>query len=88
MQQHHRAEVGQDLIEAERGYGVEGRDDTEGGDHLEVIVVLVDKGELFALRADTQVVEDDVLFGVYELGAGAFGGFGFLDGGEDGGAVC
>jgi hypothetical protein len=88
MQQHHRAEVGQDLIEAERGYGVEGRDDTKGGDYLEAIVVLVDKGKLLALRADTQVVEDDVLFGVYEFGAGAFCSLCFFDGGEDGGAVC
>ena len=83
MQQHHRREVGQDLIKAEGWHGIKRWNNTKGWDDLEIVVVLVDEGEFFALGTDAEVVEDDVLLGVDEFGALALCALGFGDGVED-----
>lgn len=55
VQQHHRGEVGHELRHAEGCSGVEGRDDAESGEDLEVVVVLEDEGEVGAFGAYAEV---------------------------------
>jgi hypothetical protein len=55
VEKHHRAEVGDEITEAERRNCVECGDDTEGRQNLEVVVVLEDEREVCSLGADTEV---------------------------------
>jgi hypothetical protein len=55
VEEHARVEVGDNVVEVEGGFGVEGWDDTEGGDDLEVLVAFVDKGEVGPFGADTKI---------------------------------
>jgi hypothetical protein len=55
VEEHAGVEVGDDVVEVEGCFGVEGGNDTEGGDDLEVLVALVDEGKIASLCADTEV---------------------------------
>jgi hypothetical protein len=55
VKQHARVEVGDNVVEVEGRFGVEWGNDTECGNDLEVLVTLVDKGEIASLCANTKV---------------------------------
>jgi hypothetical protein len=55
VEEHAGVEVGDNVVKGERWVGVKGRNDAEGGDNLEVLVALEDKGEVGSLCADSEV---------------------------------
>jgi hypothetical protein len=55
VKEHHRAEVGYEVTEAEGRNCVECGDDTEGRQNLEVVIVLENEREVCSLGADTEV---------------------------------
>ena len=55
MEKHHRGEVGHTVAERERCYGIEWRNDTEGGKNLEVVVTFEYKGEISSLGTNSEV---------------------------------
>ena len=55
MEKHHRAEVGDEVTEAEGRNCVERGDDTESGQDLELVVVLENEREVCSLGTDTEV---------------------------------
>lgn len=55
VEEHAGVEVGDDFVEGEGRFCVEGWDHTKGGDDLEVLVALVDEGKIGALRSNTKV---------------------------------
>ena len=80
VEKHHGGEVGDNIVEGEGHLGVEGRDDTEGGDDLEILVALEDVLDVGALGADAEVVEADVTLVELVLGALTFDAGELLDG--------
>lgn len=84
VQEHHGVEVGHELRHVVGCFGGERGDDAECGEDLEVVGAFEDEGELGALGAHAEVVEDGVALRVGELGAGGFGLLGCFDLGEDG----
>ena len=60
VEEHHGGEVGDDGIVVEGHLGVEGRDDAECRQDLEVLGALKDVLELGALGTETQVVQDHI----------------------------
>lgn len=83
MQQHHRGEVGDNLVHVPGVGGVEPRDHTVCGQSLEVLVVLIHQGKISALSAETEVVEDDIPILVVKGRAIGGGLLGLLDGLQD-----
>jgi hypothetical protein len=57
VEEHARVKVGYDFVEAEGWLGVEGRNDTERGNDLEVLITFVDEGQVGTLGADTEVLK-------------------------------
>jgi hypothetical protein len=55
VEKHAGIEVGDDVVEVEGRFGVEGRNNTECGDDLEVLITLVDEGKVASLCANTEV---------------------------------
>jgi hypothetical protein len=55
VKQHAWVKVGNNLVKRERRLRVEGRNDTESGDNLEVLVAFIDEGEIGTLGTDTKV---------------------------------
>jgi hypothetical protein len=55
VEEHARVEVWYDFVKGEGGFSVEGRNDTKGGDDLEVLVAFVNEGEVGALCANAKV---------------------------------
>jgi hypothetical protein len=55
VEEHAGVEVGNDLVKGEGRLGVEGWDDTECGDDLEVLVTFVDEGKVGTLGANSKV---------------------------------
>jgi hypothetical protein len=55
VEKHAGIEVGDDVVKVEGRFGVEGRNNTECGDDLEVLVTLVDEGKIASLCANTDV---------------------------------
>lgn len=72
VEEHHWGEVGDDVVEGEGHLGVEGRNNAEGGDDLEVLVAFKDVLDVGALGADAEVVEADVTLVELVLGALTF----------------
>lgn len=57
VQEHHRGEVGNDIVEVVRGNGVELRNHTKSGIDLEILVVFENEGEVSSLCADAEVCD-------------------------------
>ncbi len=83
VEKHHWGEVLDDVAHVPGGGGVEPRDNTECGEGLEVVVVLVDEGKVGALGAQAQVVEDNIALSVVERGSVGSSLLSLLDGGQN-----
>jgi len=55
VKKHTRIKVGDDVVEVEGCFGVEGWDDTKGGNDLKVLVTFVNEGKIGALGTDSEV---------------------------------
>ena len=82
VEEHHGGEVGYNGVVVKGHLGVEGGDDAEGGENLEVLAALKDVLEVGGLGADAEVVEDGITILVLVLGGGTLLLQGFADGGK------